>query len=269
MKSNNFTVKILFILLFSALVLFVACGNSDKEDTDTDVSTDEDTATNDNGNSETADSETTDKTEHPDYDENTEITTDNETNPDNDASDAGPDDNDPEPVTDEDGNNETTDNDSDNGPIEGCTAIEVPTITMSGYPDEINGYFSPAMGGSAIDIIKIYLLGDLQEGTYELGTGLNDNYTQCQQCVMVWVDAEFAAAQEYYFQTAGTLTITKVAGEGDAKRTNGNITGLVLKQAETNEHMSDFWFIPNGKCITAERVEWETITDDPSTPGND
>ncbi len=217
MKTSNFIEKILFVLLFSALALFVACGSSDE----TEEQPDTDAVTNDSGDSDATDSET------------------------------------------------TPDNDTDNATVSDCIPIEVPTITMSGYPDEVNGYFSPAMGENAIDIVKIYLLGELKEGTYELGTGLNDNYAQCQQCVMVWVDAELATAKEYYFQTAGTLTITKIAGEGDAKRTNGNITGLVLKQAEPNEYMSNFWFIPDGKCITAERIEWETITDDPSTPGND
>ena len=243
MKNSSFIEKILFILLFSALALFAACGSSDE----TEEQPDTDAVTNDSGDSDATDSETT-----PDNDENTVATSDEETNPDNDASDIEP-----------------ADNDTDNATVSECIPIEVPTITMSGYPDEVNGYFSPAMGENAIDIVKIYLLGELKEGTYELGTGLNDNYAQCQQCVMVWVDAELATAKEYYFQTAGTLTITKVAGEGDAKRTNGNITGLVLKQAEPNEYMSDFWFIPDGKCITAERIEWETITDDPSTPGND
>lgn len=236
MKTSNFIEKILFVLLFSALALFVACGSSDE----TEEQPDTDAITND---SDTTDLETT-----TDNDENTEVTSDEETNPDTDASDIEP-----------------ADNDTNNTTVSECIPIEVPTITMSGYPDEVNGYFSPAMGGNAIDIVKIYLMGELKEGTYELGTGLNDNYAQCQQCVMVWVDAELGTAKEYYFQTAGTLTITKVAGEGDAKRTNGNITGLVLKQAEANKYT----FIPDGKCITAERIEWETITDDPSTPGND
>ena len=46
MKSSNFTKKFLFILLFSALVLFAACGSSDKEEdtTDSGVVSDEDSA---------------------------------------------------------------------------------------------------------------------------------------------------------------------------------------------------------------------------------
>ncbi|MBR4532491.1 hypothetical protein IKO70_08805 [bacterium] len=275
MKSKNFIEKILFILLLSALALFVACSSSDEDKeelTDTEADSSDIDTTPDSGDSTDDSADTTpypaDTT--PDGTDSTgdsdEPAGDNDTEPTND------DDTDTEPTEPTEPTNPTEPEPTDEPDpefeqnAEGCTMIEVPTITMSGYPDEINGYFSPAMGGNAIDIIKIFLMGDLKEGTYELGTGVNDNYSQCQQCVMVWVDAELAAAKEYYFQTAGTLQITKVAGEGDAQRTNGNIKNLILKQAEDN---LDYIFISNGKCIAAKSVEWETITDDPSTPGND
>lgn len=188
------------------------------------------------------------------------------TDTDADTSDTGITDND---ATDAD-SNDTTDNtdtadDTDTTDAEGCTKIEVPKITMGGsYADEINGYFSPSLGANTIDIIKILLMGEIKEGTYELGTGLNDNYMQCQQCVMVWVDAALAAANEYYFQTHGTLTITEVKDVDGIKRTVGKIENLILKQAEANEYMSDFILVPEGKCIAAEIVEWDTT----DTPGN-
>lgn len=253
--------KILFVLLFSSLACFVACSGSDEKDdlTDTDADTSDSGITDDDAAD--ADSNDTTSDNSDSTDDSADTTPDNpDTTPEN--PDSTPDDTD---TTDDADTSDETDTDFEKE-SEGCTMIEVPKITMSGYPDEINGYFSPAMGGNAIDIIKIFLMGDLKEGTYELGTGVNDNYAQCQQCVMVWVDAELAAAQEYYFQTTGTLEITKVAGEGDAQRTNGNIKNLIMKQAEDN---LDYIFISNGKCIAAKFVEWETITDDPSTPGND
>ena len=251
MKSSNFAKKILFILLFSALALFAACGSSDKEEdtTDSGVVSDEDS-------SDDAD---------PSSDTGSEPTDDTDTAPDN--ADSTDDSDEPAGDTDSDTEPEPTDEPDPEFEqnAEGCTMIEVPKITMGGaYADEINGYLSPAIGGNAIDIIRIYLMGNIKEGTYELGTGLNETYMNCEQCVMVWVDAELGTADEYYFQTHGTMTITEVKDVEGINRTVGRIRNLILKQAETNEYMSDFTLIPDGKCIAAEIVEWDTT----NTPNN-
>ena len=252
--------KILFVLLFSAFAFIVACSGSDEKDdmTDTDADTsdtvmpdaDSNDTTSDDGDSTDDSADTT--PENPDSTPDDTDTTD-----DADATDNTD-------TTDDADTSDETDPDFEKE-AEGCTMIEVPKITMGGaYADEINGYLSPAMGGNAIDIIKILLMGDIKEGTYQLGTGVNDNYAQCEQCVMVWVDAELAAAQEYYFQTHGTLRITQVKEVDEIKRTSGVIKNLIVKQAETDEHLSDFTLIPEGKCIAAEIVEWDTT----NTPGN-
>ena len=235
MKTSNFIEKILFILLFSALACFVACSSSNEEDTtDTDTVSDEDST---DDADPTGDTDSADDSGEPTGD------TDSDTEP--------------EPTDEPDPEFEQN--------AEGCTMIEVPKITMGGaYADEINGYLSPAIGGNAIDIIRIYLMGNIKEGTYELGTGLNETYMNCEQCVMVWVDAELGTADEYYFQTHGTLTITEVKDVEGIIRTVGEIRNLILKQAETNEYMSDFTLIPDGKCIAAEIVEWDTT----NTPNN-
>ena len=253
MKISNFIEKILFVILFSALACFAACGSSDEEDT-TDTGT-------------VSDEDSTDDADHA-GDTDSEPADDTDTAPDNADSD---DDSDvPAGDTDTDTDTEPTDPAEPTEPVDepdpefeenskDCTMIEVPKITMGGaYADEINGYFSPAMGESAIDIIKIMLLGELKTGTYELGTGLNETYMSCKQCVMVWVDAALAAANEYYFQTHGTLTITEVKDVEGINRTVGTIRNLILKQAETDEYMSDFTLVSDGKCIAAEIVEWDT-----------
>ena len=90
---------------------------------------------------------------------------------------------------------------------------------------------------------------------------MNDNYTQCQQCVMVWVDAAYGTANEYYFQTHGTLTITEVKDVDGIKRTVGRIRNLILNQVEPlNDYLGDFGFISDGKCVAAEIVEWDTTS---------
>ena len=255
MKSRNLIENILFIFLFAALACFIACSSSDdeKEDlTDTGTVSDEDS---------TDDAEPAGDTDSEPADD-TDTASDDTDSADDSDTPAGDTDTDSEPTEPD----EPTDPAEPTEPAtEGCTMIEVPQITMGGsYADEINGYFSPEMGDSAIDIIKILLMGEIKEGTYQLGAGLNDNYAQCEQCVMVWVDAALAAANEYYFQTHGTLTITEVRDVDGIQRTAGRIENLILKQAEANEYMSDFTLIPDGKCIAAEIVEWDTT----NTPGN-
>lgn len=264
MKTSNFIERILFILLFSALTCFVGCSSSDeeKDTTDTDTVSDED-PTDDADPAGDTDSETADDTDTtpddadsaddsdvPAGDTDTDTDTDTNTEPTESTEPVNP----TEPTDPGDGPDPEFEENS-----KSCTMIEVPKITMGGaYADEINGYFSPAIGGSAIDIIKIMLLGELKNGTYNLGTGQNSTYMGCQQCVMVWVDAALAAADEYYFQTHGTLTITEVRDVEGINRTVGTIRNLILKQAETDEYMSDFTLIPEGKCIAAEIVEWDT-----------
>ena len=250
MKSKSFIGRFVLIFLLAAAFFIVSCSSSDEKDnkvgfgsgSDEDTDDDADTA-NDNDPADSASDEDTDS--------------DSANNDDGDTSDSDT----------ADGDTDTSDEtDTDfEKEAEGCTMIEVPQITMGGaYADEINGYLSPAIGGNAIDIIKILLMGDIKEGTYELGTGINETYMNCKQCVMVWVDAELGAAQEYYFQTSGTLTITEVKDVDGINRTTGRIKNLILKQAETDEHLSDFTIIPEGKCIAAEIVEWDTT----NTPNN-
>lgn len=257
MKTSNFIEKILFILLFSALACFVACSSSNEEDTtDTDTVSDEDSTDEPDPTGDT-DSEPADDTDTAQ--DNPDTTTDDADSADDSGEPTGDTDSDTEPEPTDEPDPEFEQN------AEGCTMIEVPKITIGGaYADEINGYLSPAIGGNAIDIIRIYLMGNIKEGTYELGTGLNETYMNCEQCVMVWVDAELGTADEYYFQTHGTLTITEVKDVEGIIRTVGEIRNLILKQAETNEYMSDFTLIPDGKCIAAEIVEWDTT----NTPNN-
>ena len=254
MKSSNFTKKILFILLFLALALFVACSNSyGKNTVDTDSVSDN--STDDADPAGNTDSEPADDTDTATDDNSTDDSDEPAGDTDTDSEPTDP----AEPTTEEPEHSFEQD-------AAGCTRIEVPKITMGGSnADEINGYFSPAMGESSIDIIRIYLLGEIKEGTYELGTGLNDNYAQCQQCVMVWVDAALATANEYYFQTAGTMEITEVRDVDGIQRTVGRISSLILKQVEPlNDYLGDFGFISDGGCIAAEIVEWDTT----NTPGN-
>ena len=264
MKSRKLSKITLFFLVISGFCMFISC-NDDLETeipTDTESVSDEDSTgdaepTGDTGSEPTDESDTaTDGSSTDDSDEPTE-NTDTDTEPTEPTEPTDP----TEPTTPVDGSDPEFEQNA-----AGCTMIEVPKITMGGsHADEINGYFSPAMGESAIDIIKILLMGEIKEGTYQLGAGLNDNYAQCEQCVMVWVDAALAAANEYYFQTHGTLTITEVKDVDGINRTVGRIRNLILKQVEPlNDYLGDFGFISDGKCVAAEIVEWDTT----NTPGN-
>ena len=268
MKSSNFIERFVFVALFVAAFFIVSCGNSDgnEDTTDTDQnSMDSDTSDTDITDTDYSDSATdTEPADSSDTTDNTDTADSSDTADNTNTADSS-DTTDNTDTTDDANTSDESDSDFAQN-SEGCTMIEVPKITMGGsYADEINGYFGPSLGDNTIDIIRMYLLGEIQEGTYELGTGINDNYMQCQQCVMVWVDAAAGKAKEYYFQTSGTLQITQVKDVDEIKRTAGVIKNLILKQVEPlNDYLGDFGFINNGSCIAAGIVEWDTT----NTPGN-
>lgn len=224
-------ISVITVLLLS-FVLLSCSGSGKKESVDNDID-----AVPDADSAETEDYEVTADDENSDSEED----------PDEEVSDETSDGNEPE-KDDSDGESEE----------KGCIAIDVPTITMAAYPDEINGFFSPELGDHTIDIIKIFLMGELEPGTYDLTTPQNKTYKNCQQCVMVWVDTELGEPKEAYFQTGGTLTITEVEGEDLDKRTNGYIENLTLGKAK----YPSFTLIPGAEeCITADYVEWNLITE--------
>ena len=260
--------KILFVLLFSALSLFVACGSSDenKDLTDSDADTSDTDITDSDSNDTTSDNgDSTDDS----ADTTQEVT---DTTPD--GADSTDDSDQPAGDTDTDTDTEPTESTEPTNPTEpeptdepdpefeqnaeGCTMIEVPKITVGGaYADEVDGYFSPAMGDVNIDYIHIYLYNRV-EGEYELGTGKNATFANCSECVTVTVDEAEAVANEYYFQASGTLKITKVVTVDEIERTSGEIRNLILKQAEPVDHFEDMEFIDNGKCVAVRIVEWDT-----------
>lgn len=245
MKSKSFIGRFVLIFLLAAAFFIVSCSSSDEKDnkvgfgSGSDEDTDDDAYTaNDNDPADSASDEDTDS--------------DSANNDDGDTSDSDT----------ADGDTDTSDEtDTDfEKEAEGCTMIEVPKITVGGaYADEVDGFFS-LLGDNTIDFIQIMLLGERKTGEYELGTGMNETYESCKQCVLIWVDAAEGVANEYYFQTSGTLEITKVATVDEIERTSGEIRRLILKQVRpTSEHLEDFEFIPEGgKCLAVRLVEWDT-----------
>ena len=245
MKSRSFIGRFVLIFLLAAAFFVVSCSSSDEKDnkvgfgsgSDEDTDDDADTA-NDNDPADSASDEDTDSDSANDDDGDTS---------DSDTADGDTD------------TSDETDTDFEKE-AEGCTMIEVPQITVGGaYADEVDGFFS-LLGDNTIDFIQIMLLGERKTGEYELGTGMNETYEICKQCVLIWVDAAEGVANEYYFQTSGTLEITKVATVDEIERTSGEIRRLILKQVRpTSEHLEDFEFIPEGgKCLAVRLVEWDT-----------
>lgn len=240
--------KILLVLLFSAFAfIVVSCSKSDDKEDLPDTVSDEDSSDDAEPAGDTDSEQKEDADATP---ENPDPTPDN--------SDSADDSDAPEGDTGADDEQaDETDTDFEKE-AEGCTMIEVPKITIGGaYADEVDGYFSPAMGDANIDYIHIYLYNRV-EGEYELGTGKNATYANCSECVTVTVDEAEAVANEYYFQTSGTLKITKVATVDEVERTSGEIRNLILKQAEPVDHFEDMEFIDNGKCVAAKIIEWDT-----------
>ncbi|MBR6244948.1 hypothetical protein IKR20_05190 [bacterium] len=236
----------LLLLVSASLFYFAACGDSKKDDS---PATDSDTAPADDSDQLSPSDDEQENDGDPDDVDDT---------PDPDA--AEPQDSDPV---------------SDDEPEldDGCVELDVPTITSAGYYDEINGFFSPAMGDSTVDIVKIFLMDtnpqteeyDIEPGTYDLGSYPNSAYATCLQCVMVWIDVALGEPAEAYFQTEGSLTVTAVAGGDRDTRTDGYIENVKLVKAE----FPDFTPIPEAAgCIRIPYADW-SLTSTVAVPDSD
>ena len=236
----------LLLLVSASLFYFAACGDSKKDDS----------PANDSDNAPAADSDQLSPSDdEPENDGDPAVVDDT---PDTDAAEQQ----DFEPQSDDEPE-----------PDDGCVKLDVPTITSAGYYDEINGFFSPAMGDSTVDIVKIFLMDtnpqteeyDIELGTYDLGSYPNSAYATCQQCVMVWIDVALGEPAEAYFQTEGSLTVTAVAGSDKDTRTDGYIENVKLVKAE----FPGFTPIPEDTgCILIPYADW-SLTSTVAVPDSD
>ena len=111
----------------------------------------------------------------------------------------------------------------------------------------------PNLGTAAADSIRIEFYGSTAgpnldgeaKGTFNLGTGIDNNYATCARCVRVFEDPSIPG--KIFFQQSGTMVIDATSDQlnGTLK---GTITNLTLVEVTI---AADFVStpVPNGACV--------------------
>lgn len=96
-----------------------------------------------------------------------------------------------------------------------CGRLAAPTSTTLSYSDP--GYWRYTIasgslaGGPTIDEMDAEFFS-AAVGSFDLATGVNNNYATCEQCVTFYRDYTDPVQHKLFFQSAGLLTIDQVPG---------------------------------------------------------
>jgi len=151
--------------------------------------------------------------------------------------------------------------DSDGDEPKACKPLNVSGELVA---NDVSGVFTLGgevdlgLGGSEADVIIFELYSD-EMGTFALGTGANENYGNCDQCVRILEDVDLDNGKQptQYYPTAGSITIEPTAAGGR----NVRITLEDLEMVEVTIRAADFVStpVPNGECyVRSARLVLET-----------
>jgi hypothetical protein len=129
--------------------------------------------------------------------------------------------------------------------------------------DGLYGWFeapiTPDQGGMAPDMLEIQFIGAAadpsldgdQNGTFDLGSGGNTNYSTCSQCVYVLVDRK--SSVKAFFQSSGTIDVRAdsdtVHGAVDATLTDVTLIEVTFDPSEVTDP------VPGGACLHITSAE--------------
>lgn len=160
------------------------------------------------------------------------------------------------------GSDETGD-DSDSTGYE-CVGISIEDINL------ISGYASyegtASVGDKSLEdtfSIQFYeedptkAREEIKVGTYDLGSGLNANYSTCTECALIYedYDQESGGYAKSFFQMEGTIEITEVK-EGTIE-SKGKITAKVVEVSVNSESFVSTP-VEGGGCYEIQ-TSWDTI----------
>ena len=143
---------------------------------------------------------------------------------------------------------------------DGCTGISIDFSSLTMYY-EGNFYYA---GEDPMLYLEFYQEGndngfDVTEGTYDLGSEANSNYSTCTECISIlkgYVEDEEGSGsyEKRFFQKSGTLTIEMI----DQK---GQITGtLAAKLIEVTINTENYESTPveGGECLEIESATFDS-----------
>lgn len=179
-----------------------------------------------------------------------------------------------EPTSDEPTTEPTTEPTEPDEEDDGCTGISIDWSTLTMYQE---GSFYYA-GEDPMLYLEFYQEDndngfDAAEGTYDLGSEANSNYSTCTECVSVLKDYVadedgYGSYEKRFFQKSGTLTVEKIDAEGEIKGTLAAKLIEVTVDSETYESTP----VEGGACIEIETASFSSACEpqcDGKQCGND
>jgi len=87
-------------------------------------------------------------------------------------------------------------------------------------------------------------------GQYDLSSSANDNYINCNQCVLIKNNAK------RYFQDSGTIKV--ISGDAYTTKSKVEVTSLKLVEVTLDDSMEST-IVNNGECIEVQTVLWDSL----------
>jgi hypothetical protein len=154
-----------------------------------------------------------------------------------------------------------------------CTPITIGGVAIDlSYAPDIASYgadVSPELGNGNPDLLVLSYFatydgvpaGGDETGTFELGTGIDENYETCARCLHLQVDSD----TKFYFASAGTLTL-----DSDSKQMygypQGTLRNVTLREATYDAGNFHSTFVPGGACYTVANADF-MVDFQPPAPG--
>jgi hypothetical protein len=153
-----------------------------------------------------------------------------------------------------------------------CVPIELTTLSVNAFnmPDSITSFSvaTPNLEDMLVDDVVALQLYEYVEGldfdysgsdlgTFQLGTGLDANYSTCSRCVVATVDE-----LKWFFATEGTL---KFELDSDQMNRNGHGTlrNVVLREATYDPTTYESTLVSGGDCYTIANGDLLVNTEPP------
>ncbi len=152
----------------------------------------------------------------------------------------------------------------------GCTDITLGNLVVTRSTDlqfKAEALVQTPLGGADEDVVLLQLFDPQTAGTFDLSTPPDDNYEACEHCVALGIDWPVDADDpvERYFQSAGTLTLTKAYSAADPS-VRGSLKNVKLIEVTMDPDTFHTTPVPNGKCITIKSLVFDYSPPDAGTP---
>jgi hypothetical protein len=94
-------------------------------------------------------------------------------------------------------------------------------------------------------------------GKNELDNENNSDATFCSTCLHAFEDISGGKGNVVYFQQSGTVTLDEIS-QTATNVSKGSLSGVRLVEYDP-DYTEGTLFIPGGKCLEVEDVDWNTM----------